>query len=196
MITNEDEKLILNNVNELVQILIELSKSEENNKEFLYEKGLTLINETVPFIMIILDNQKKHLKSFYLQLIAQKLPQHLTSFGDLQKDLDNLLTRAFGNNEPKVSKALETDLQINNPLSGIEEFIYSQYRKEKVLRDVFFRGILFNYYLPERKLAIKFSCLSERKRKYHELLLKKEGITVVEIPSQASSLALRKLPRF
>ncbi|MDX9873122.1 MAG: hypothetical protein RBT41_12015 [Clostridia bacterium] len=73
------------------------------------------------------------------------------------------------------------------------------YAKEKIIKGYLYRSLQFDYYLPERKIAITAIKPLQRKYLVHELLLKKDGITLLEItPEEAAnkSLLYNKLQRY
>lgn len=82
---------------------------------------------------------------------------------------------------------------------SLADIITNFYPGEKVIHNYFFRSISIDYYLPDRKIA--FVLLSPHKRIYklHHLLLKKEGIILIEVnPRELNNIRLlaRHLPKF
>jgi len=83
------------------------------------------------------------------------------------------------------------------PPDLLQNIITSIYADEEIIKDYIFRSLPIDYYLPARKTGI----ITGRRRKtaLYDLLLKKEGVRVIEItPEECCSVHLlsRKLPRF
>lgn len=286
------EKKILASVNRVVNILIELSYANENDKSSYYDEAVNLIQEIRPLLLRLVDGKEEYLGSLLRQLVTQKLPHPsvVTSFGSLQKDLNVIISLSFSgdcaetqnNNtsadyqeanpqsvqelEPEASTQpaaecsdqapaeAETGIECDvpapedqvSPTAGFEPALDSQdfpgiaavsisapsddetehqpdsvaeevipqekiaadklhgivniiYANEVLIKDYLFRSLKFDYYLPEKKLAITTLPALQRKHLIHDVLIKKEGISLIEItPEDLEDTALlsRKLRRF
>lgn len=92
-----DEKRILADINNIVQILIELSYTKGTKKEVLYNNAVQLLKELRPCLLGLINGREELLESLTKQLISQKLPHPFmfNSFGDLQKDLNRVIAGAY-----------------------------------------------------------------------------------------------------
>lgn len=206
------EKKILDNINRVVNILIELSCMDGTNKGSHYDEAAGLLKEIHPLLLRLVDGKEELLDSLIKQLVSQKMPHPsiLSSFGNLQNDLNNIISMALNLYQEKEEAVLEEPQTVPEPPAedypetdvpeekiaaespqGIIDIIYA---KEKVIKDYFFRSLRFDYYLPERKVGILTTNVS-RKHLIHDTLLKKEGISLVEI-NPNDPACVRKLPRF
>lgn len=81
----------------------------------------------------------------------------------------------------------------------LQSIIAILYAKEKIIKGYLYRSLTFDYYLPERKIAIIAIKPLQRKHLFYETLLKKDGITLLEItPAEAGnrSVLYNKLQRY
>jgi hypothetical protein len=81
-------------------------------------------------------------------------------------------------------------------LQGIIDIIYAN---ETIIKGFLYRSILFDYYLPEKKLAITTVKPMQRRHIWHETLLKKDGISLLQItPGEVrnKTLLFNKLQRY
>jgi hypothetical protein len=81
-------------------------------------------------------------------------------------------------------------------LQGIIDIIYAN---ETIIKGFLYRSIFFDYYLPEKKIAITTVKPLQRRHLWHESLLKKEGISLLQItPEEAQNrtLLFNKIQRF
>lgn len=65
-------------------------------------------------------------------------------------------------------------------LQGIIDIIYAN---ETIIKGFLYRSMFFDYYLPDKKLAIVKIKQLQRRHRMHDILLKKDGISLVEIAS-------------
>lgn len=96
------EKTILTNINRLVHLLIELSHRKASDKNPLIEEAVGLIKNLRPLLLNLVDGKEEHLEPLIRQLVSQKLPPIWSSFGDLQSDLNNILTLALHNSQNEM----------------------------------------------------------------------------------------------
>lgn len=93
------EKKILDTINSLVQRLIEMSCLDEAEKIGYMHEAAGQIREIRPLLLKLINGQEEHLESLVRQLVFQKLPPPavLSSFGNLQKDLAQILSISASN---------------------------------------------------------------------------------------------------
>lgn len=88
---------------------------------------------------------------------------------------------------------------LENPTPSLADIITNFYPGEEVVENFTFRSLSVDYYLPQRKIAYVQMSPGKRIYKMHRLLLKQEGITLVEVnPGELNNIRLlaRHLPKF
>ncbi len=111
------EKTILANINRLVHLLIEMSAKDSAEKEPYLKEAATLIRELRPLLLHLVEGKEEHLEPLIRQLVMQKLPHHriLGSFGNLQKDLSDILSYSLGpENIEHINPPVETFEEVSN----------------------------------------------------------------------------------
>ena len=136
MHTNHLEKTILKKVDELIEILICLSREEENNVD-LYTKVVEKAQEILPLILHFVEGNINLAAPMLYQLIMEKLPdpQIISSFGNLQEEINILINKVINNNyEPRKSSNIlpiankAPQRELNN--TEVDVTIYSSALKE------------------------------------------------------------------
>lgn len=73
-------------------------------------------------------------------------------------------------------------------LQGIIDIIYAN---EIIIKGFLYRSMIFDYYLPNKKLAIVKINPLQRRHRLHDIMLKKDGISLVQItPEETENKAL------
>lgn len=210
------EKAILSRVDRLVNILIELSHTNEHHKGTLLEEAVKVIEEMKPLLLGLVDGQEQHLEPMLRQLISQKLPNGviMNSFGDLQKDLTRILNLALRHETSEQQNIVDKVEQLHqqqynqsktghpvkkeNPKELLEQFLKKTYPDMKIVKGYYIRSLCLDFYLPEKKLGFILVSPQYRNNKVLEHFLKKEEIKLIEVyPAdlENSRLLARKMPK-
>lgn len=209
------ERAILSCVERLVNILIELSHTNEHYKGPLFEKAVKVIEEMKPLLLGLVDGQEKHLEPVLRQLVSQKLPHSviMSSFGDLQKDLNRILNLALrqDTSEQQIVDKVEQlhqqqcnqaitnqPVKKEDPQELLERFLKKTFPDVRIVKKYYLRSLCLDFYLPDKKLGFVLVSPQYRNNRFLEHYLKKEKIKLIEVyPAdlENSHLLARKMPK-
>lgn len=204
------EKIILSRVDRLVNILIELSHTNEDNKKPLLDEAVKVIEEIKPLLLDLVDGKQQHLEPMIRQLVSQKLPHGVImgSFGDLQKDLNRILSLTLRHENFVEQKVVEKPKQIQqqehqtlkkrDPKDLLEHFLKKTYPDTEIIKRYYLRSLCLDFYLPKKRLGFILVSPHYRNNKILEHFLKKEEIKLIEVyPAdlENSRLLARKTPK-
>jgi len=206
------EKTILNKVDELIQLIIELS-SQENNYSILKEKAIEKTLEIIPLILHFLDGNLTHIEPMLYQLIKEKLPNTtiISSFGKFQEELNILLKEVmviFLKNpqyyldyaekiteKNEVKNILDEDCFLNSDLqNNLQTSVFKAFPSEKIIFNYPIRGQNLDVYLPQLNLAL-ISTKNNKSFIKLEYLCKKQRIHLLQVPEEIENDP-RRLIRF
>ena len=212
--TTEIEKNILGNIDNLIQIIIQMSQLEKEDFNKHLPQAETLINKTNLLLKQLLQRNELPLEQIYRQLIAQKLPPPKLQkcFGNLEPTLEAIFALPIFHNQPKkqpqtnISEVstihphtkINTSSKKSEVKINLDKFITALYPQEKIIKNYSFRSIKLDYFLPKRKLAILLTPLYYRRTFSLNLLTHHEGIQLIEISPQdlgSPQLLYQKFPR-
>jgi len=204
MSTKVLEKTILKKIDELIEILIILSKKEEGY-ESLAIKSVEKAEEIIPLILHFIDGNTSLAIPMFHQLIMEKLPDPkiISSFGNLSEEVNNLVNKmkqSFseiqGRNLNLIQENIEEaeELIADEPCSNLYTTVCKAFPGQEILSNYRLGGEIVEIYIPQLKLA-----LVSKKNKNGFVKLnyycKKHNIKFLEI-SDDIALDYRKLLRF
>ncbi len=212
--TNEVEKNILANIDDLIKIIIQMSQLEKEDFNKYLPQAEDLINKTNLLLKQLLKRNDLPLVQIYKQLIAQKLPHPKLQkcFGNLEPTLEAIFALpVFNEHLKKQPQTNIREVSTIHPLTQIntsskkseikinlDKFITALYPKEKILKNYSFRSVKLDYFLPERKLAVLLTPLYYRRSFSLNLLTLHERLHLIEISPQELNnphLLYQKFPR-
>jgi predicted RNA-binding protein associated with RNAse of E/G family len=144
------EKKILEKVDLLIEIILSLEMSEEQEKEVYLEKGSVLVNEFSDLLAELIGPNEEYIKDAMKELIIQRMPNY--NFENGMEDINNII-EGFNQrdrnaaDEPSVSQAAP----IMNPLQKAIKYHFSQF---KIVENYRHQGHFFSYYIPSLKVAV------------------------------------------
>jgi hypothetical protein len=82
--TRTTEKIILTNLDKLISLISKINCSEQGQEQQQYfQAAETLINQTNPFLLQLLEGKEEFLIPMYKQLISQKLATFVRTNNDI-----------------------------------------------------------------------------------------------------------------
>ncbi|MDD2432277.1 MAG: hypothetical protein PHX01_00990 [Clostridia bacterium] len=197
--TQEIEKNILVNIDDLIKIILQMSQLQKDDAHRYLPQAEQLINKTNLLLKQLLQKNELPLEQIYRQLITQKLPppELQKCFGNLEPTLEIIfglpVFQEHPKTQPRTNLSKTTKVKIN-----LDKFIAALYPQEKILRNYSFRSIKLDYFLPRRKLAILLTPHYYRRSFALNLLILHEGLQLIEISPQELNnphLLYQKFPR-
>lgn len=156
------EKNILNKVDELIEILISLSK-KEGDQERLFEKCYEKTEEIVPLVFHLIDGNNSLLVPMLYQLIMEKLPDAriISSFGSLQEEVNRLLSKIkekYDNTDYNSNVQTTNNENRKSVNNTTEKGLYFEVSKAFPGFDIFpdYRicGEIVDVFIPDLKLVL------------------------------------------
>jgi len=204
MHTNLLEKTILKKVDELIEILICSSKKEEENEDF-YTESVEKAREILPLILHFVDGNTNLAAPMLYQLILEKLPnpQIISSFGNLQEEINVLMKKVINsNNDPKKTPniQLQSDQSPQNESINTEaEFNFNSsvlkaFPNVEVLFNYRLGGEILEVYIPNLNIILSTDTTKILNAKL-KFFCKKQDLKLIKIPPEIA-LDYRKLLRF
>jgi len=213
----ELELKIIRLAEEFVQNIIKASLKDADEKISVLEDAQNLILELSELIHALIQDEE-HLESMLNQLISQKFPDEhvLDSFEDFEEMVSELIQKGVdkyrsGLNEkhieekdtleektPDSSEIHANDTSINKK-EETDKFIMqikTIFPSISVEKNVHYRGIKLQYYIPEMKMALELQDDRDSLRTikgFKDLVAEKEGLKIVKVPLDCSSAKLKKL---
>lgn len=97
-------------------------------------------------------------------------------------------TEPIQNNDDENIETITINVQENEPL---ESLIRGLFPGLEIVPDYIIRSMKLDYYLPQKKLGFKLLSPQEQIYKYHELLIRKEGINLIKVyPNELNNIRL------
>ncbi|MDK2824673.1 MAG: hypothetical protein PWP71_2591 [Clostridia bacterium] len=204
MATNLLEKSILRKVDELIEIIIELS-SKNNNYLELKKRANKKATEIIPLILHFIEGNISLLEPMLYQLVMEKLPDPkiISSFGNLQEEVNLLISEVvekFQENPNKYKEEYKEVTKIDDNITykdlprSLKSSVCKAFPNTNILFNYQLRGEILDIYIPEFKIAL---IPESKKNKYIKLnyFCKKLDIKLIQIPDVVA-LDYRKLLRF
>ena len=225
--TNRELELkIINLTEELIQDIIKANPKDEAEKNLILEDAQNLILRLSELIHTLVQDED-HLESMLNQLIMQKLPDdyELDDFEDFEEVLSELIQESVnkyrsnlhGNqfeNTPEEQildhqENIYRDAKVDDTQEDEQEIDDDQESDELIIqikklipgitveKNVHYKGIKLQYYIPEMKVVIE---LQEHKKEelkqikgLKDLIAAKDGMKLVKISPDCSLTKLKKL---
>ena len=213
----ELEQKIISLAEEFVQNIIKASLKDADEKAFILENAQNLILELSELIHALIQDEE-HLESMLNQLISQKFPDEhvLDSFEDFEEMVSELIQEGvdryrLGLNDNRTDEdTSEEEISIlpeaihanNTPIDKKEETdkfiiqIKTIFPSISVEKNVHYRGIKLQYYIPELKMILELQDNNDNLgtiKGFKDLVAEKEGLKIVKVPLDCSSAKLKKL---
>lgn len=183
------EKTILKKIDELIEIIIGLSKKEEGF-EVLYQKSIEKTEEIIPLILHFINGNTSLVVPMLHQLIMEKLPDPriISSFGNLQEEINLFM------NKVKQNFDLGDDENVTVMLEpGLYSSVLKAFPNCKIFSNYRLGGRIVEIYIPDLNMV-----LESEKTKTSYLNLKfceQHNLKLFQIPNEVA-LDYRKLLRF
>jgi len=197
MATDYLEKSILQKVDQLIDIIIEVSSAKENYAS-LKNEAIKKALELIPLLLYFLEGNIIHVESMFYQLIMEKLPDPriFTSFGNFQQELNIIIKEAIITFQKSPEHyIIEDDNHSPEVLrNSLQSTVFKAFPALKVLFNYQIRGQTLEAYIPSLKIAF----ISENKKSSFvklNYLCKKLGIRLIQVPKEISG-DHRRLIRF
>lgn len=153
------------------------------------QADIELIPEPDPQVDKFIENTNQ-----YEQHISDKDPEpEISKVRDLPVEDETILLDLCPGKNQLQNQALKS----SSPT--LADIIANFYPNDEVISNYTIRSVSIDYYLPKRKIAYVFMSPGKRIYKMHRLLLKQEGITLIEVaPGELNNIRLlaRHLPKF
>lgn len=195
------EKTILKKVDELIEIIISLSKRDEGF-EVLYDKSIEKTKEIIPLILHFIDGKTSLVVPMLYQLIMEKLPDPkiLSSFGNLKEEVDMLLNNVKQDYLLADEKLEEIESFLTDENQKSQKFqpgLYSTvtmiYPNYQIISDYRIGGQIVDIFIPELKMLLLTGKVNNRIKL--DFYCKKNNFQLIQIPKEIE-LDYRKLLRF
>lgn len=143
------EKMILEKVDLLIEIILSLELCEEQEKEALLEKGSTISEELSDLLAELIGPDEEYIKDAIKELIFQRIPDHDLESG--AKSID-YFSQGFKQREGKAHESsVSQAVSIMDPLQKAINYLFSQF---KIVKNYRHQGHYFTYYIPSLKVAV------------------------------------------
>lgn len=195
------EKTILKKVDELIEIIISLSKRDEGF-EVLYDKSIEKTKEIIPLILHFIDGKTSLVVPMLYQLIMEKLPDPkiLSSFGNLKEEVDMLLNNVKQDYLLADEKLEEIESFLTDENQKSQKFqpgLYSTvtmiYPNYQIISDYRIGGQIVDIFIPELKMLLLTGKVNNKIKL--DFYCKKNNFQLIQIPKEIE-LDYRKLLRF
>jgi len=195
------EKTILNKIDELIEILIELSKHEEGYEKQI-ESCFEKTEEIIPLVLQLIGGNNSLVVPMLYQLIMEKLPDAriISSFGSLQEEVTRLLDQVkakYDNHNNKTSnkdndeKYEEMDTKTDGNSLYLE--LLKAFPGYEILSNYRMGGVFVDYFIPALKIALLTD--SNKPSSVFNLYCQEKNIKLIQLPKEITK-DYRKISRF
>jgi hypothetical protein len=158
MMSSRDKSLgkqILSVIDSLVEILILIIKNEGNDSE-LEAQGCRYLQELLELLEEFIGPNEKYLTEAITELLKQRIPSHIlvNRSDDIYNIMAKLYQQVHCTAHLQAAPVVATEEVKKAPENILEKAIGFLFYRYNIIKDYKFRDQVFNYYLPDLKLAI------------------------------------------